>query len=343
MLRVCTWVADTIELLVERLLELVTTRIERICRQVTEQIEQWQQRFEQRCEQVRKQVCKWLPWPLDKLCDWVTETVCKLVSVMVKVIVTVVRTICETVVSVIRIVVRIPMTIVLTIMRIVCFVIDVIVNWVKIIVAIFVGLPEFLLCLLGLRIRKHLHICVTVLAGPREKPVVDDAQVSAVLAEAARIISERFNVRVREHGRRVIRVPEDRLTVNACDASQLFSSEAFELSTETGEGRTFGDLLGCADDVFDLAHELLGNVLNVIFIRDIVEGDDVGCHIPGTNYVIVDASASGRVLAHEYGHAGDLWHVGDGDNLMFHAPSDDRVKAWQQCIFRRSRFVVYAP
>ena len=35
MLRVCTWVADTLELLVERLIELVTTRIERICHEVT--------------------------------------------------------------------------------------------------------------------------------------------------------------------------------------------------------------------------------------------------------------------------------------------------------------------
>lgn len=343
MLRVCTWVADTLELLVERLIELVTTRIQRICRQVTEQIEQWQERFEQRCEQVSRQVCKWLPWPLDKLCDWVTETVCKLVSVMVKVIVTIIRTICETVVSIIRVVIRIPMTIVLTIMRIVCFVVDVIVNWVKIIVSVFIGLPEFLLCLLGLRVRKHLHICVTVLAGARSRPVVGDAQVSAVLTEAAQIISDRFNVRVREHGRRVVRVPDSRLTVTACDASQLFSAEAFELSSEAVKGTTFTDLLGCSDDVLDVAHGLIGDVLNVIFIRDIVEGDDVGCHIPGTNYVIVDASASGRVLAHEYGHAGDLWHVDDGDNLMFHAPSNDRVKAWQQCIFRRSRFVVYAP
>jgi hypothetical protein len=343
MLRVCTWVADTIEAVVDRLIELITTQIQQICRTVTEQIEEWQKRFEQRCEEVSKKVCQWLPWPLDDICGWVTETVCKFVEVWVKVITTIIRTVCETVVSIVRVVIRIPMTIVLTIMRLVCFVIDVIVNWVKIIVSIFIGLPEFLLCMLGLRLRKHLHICVTILAGPRDKPVVDDAQASAVLAEAARIISDRFNVRVREHGRRVIRVPESRLTVNACDASQLFSSEAFELSTEGGEGRPFGDLLGCADDVFDIAHELLGNVLNVIFIRDIVEGDDVGCHIPGTNYVIVDASASGRVLAHEYGHAGDLWHVGDGDNLMFHAPSDTRVQSWQQCIFRRSRFVVYAP
>jgi hypothetical protein len=342
-LRVCTWVADTIEVVFERLIELLTTRIERICREVTEQIEQWQQRFEQRCEQVSRQVCRWLPWPLDKLCDWVTETVCKLVSVLVKVIVTIIRTICETVVSVIRVIIRIPMTILLTIMRIVCFVIDFIISWIKIIVSIFIGLPEFLLCLLGLRIRKHLHICVTVLADRRGTPVLSDAQVSAIVAAAAEIISNRMNVRVREHGRRIIRVPTARLTVTACNASQLFSSEAVDLSTEGVEGKTFSELLGCADDVVDVASEVIHDVLNVIFIRDIVEGDDVGCHIPGTNYVIVDRSATGLVLAHEIGHAGDLWHVSGADNLMNHFTAGDAVAAWQQCIFRRSRFVVYVP
>lgn len=342
MLRVCTWVADTIELLVERLIELVTTRIERICHEVTEQIEQWQKRFEQRCQQVSHQVCQWLPWPLDDLCDWVTETVCKLVEVWVKVIVTVIRTICETIVSIIRIVIRVPMTIVLVVMRLVCFVIDVIGNWVKIIVSIIIGLPEFLLCLFGLRIRKHLHVCITVLAAERNRPVVDDAQVTAVVQDAARIISEQMNVRVHEHGRRVLRVPEDRLDVTACNASQLFSSEAFDLSTEGVQG-TFGDLLGCSDDVVDQAQELIHDVLNVIFIRDILEGDDIGCHIPGTNYVIVDQSAKGLTLAHEIGHAGDLWHVSESDNLMNHTTTGESVHTWQQCIFRRSRFVVYVP
>src|SRR5688572_9860817 len=243
MLRVCTWVADTIELLVDRLIEQITTRIERICREVTEQIEEWQKRFEQRCEQVRSQVCKWLPWPLDKLCDWVVETVCKWVEVMVKVVTTIIKTICETVVSIIRVVIRIPMTIVLSILRIVCFVIDFIVNWIKIIVSIFVGLPEFLACLLGLRLRKHLHVCVTVLAGEKGRAVLTDAEVSAVMKEATRIISDRMNVRVREHGRRVLRVPDDHLDVNACDAIQLFSSDAIDLSNDAVRG-SFADLLG---------------------------------------------------------------------------------------------------
>jgi hypothetical protein len=342
MLRVCTWVADTIELLIDRLIEQITTRIERICREVTEQIEEWQKRFEQRCEQVRSQVCKWLPWPLDKLCDWVVETVCKWVEVMVKVVTTIIKTICETVVSIIRVVIRIPMTIVLSILRIVCFVIDFIVNWIKIIVSIFVGLPEFLACLLGLRLRKHLHVCVTVLAGEKGRAVLTDAEVDAVMKEATRIISDRMNVRVREHGRRVLRVPDDHLDVNACDASQLFSSDAVDLSNDAVRG-SFADLLGCADDVIDVATGLIHDVLNIIFIRNIVEGDDIGCHIPGTNYVIVDQTAGGLTLAHEIGHAGDLWHVSGATNLMNHFTAGEDVAAWQQCIFRRSRFVVYVP
>jgi hypothetical protein len=343
MLRVCTWVADTIEALVDRIIEVITTQIETICREITERIEQWQKRFEQRCEQVSRKVCRWLPWPLDDLCEFVTDTVCKLVEVLVKVIVTIVKTVCETIVSIVRVFIRIPMTIVLTVMRIVCFVVDFIVNWVKIIIAIFVGLPEFLLCMLGLRIRKHLHVCVTVLAGSDGRPVVDPSQVSSVMDEAAAIISRRMNVRVREHGRRVIQVSDDNLDVTACDASQLFSGDAFDLSSEAAGGGSFGDLLGCGDNVVDLAQEAILDVLNVIFIRDILEGDDIGCHIPGTNYVIVDRSAKGLTLAHEMGHAGDLWHVSGTNNLMNHFTAGDEVAAWQQCIFRRSRFVVYVP
>lgn len=342
MLRVCTWVADTIEELVQQVIELVVTRAEQICHEVTEQIEEWQTRFEQQCHQVSHQVCEWLPWPLDDLCDWVTETVCDLVEVLVKVVVTVIKTVCETVVSLVRIFILVPMTIVVSVMRLVCFVIDFIINWVKIIVSVIVGLPEFLLCLLGLRVRKHLHVCVTVLAGKDGKPVVDLAQVTTVMDDAAAIISKRMNVTVREHGRRVLRVPDRNLDVTACSADQLFSGEAADLSEEA-VGGTFADLLGCSDDVLDIAGEVILDVLNVIFIRDILEGGDIGCHLPGTNYVIVDQSAGGLTLAHEMGHAGDLWHVSGASNLMNHFTAGDEVEAWQQCIFRRSRFVVYVP
>jgi hypothetical protein len=343
MLRVCMQIADFIEQEVIVWLERIIKVIETVCRQVTEQIEQWQKRFEQRCEQVKRQVCRWLPWPINKLCDWVTETVCKLVEVLVKVIVTVVKTVCETITSFIKVWTRIVLTIVVSVLRIVCFVVDFIINWIKIIFWAIFGLPEFLLCLLGLRIRKHMHVCVTVLAGRDSGPVVDDARVSEVMEEATRIISERMNVRVHEHGRKVIQVPDDQLDVTACNAGQLFSSEAIDLSSHGERSGRFGDLFGCGDKLVDQAQELIHDVLNIIFIRDIIEGDDVGCHIPGTDYVIIDRNASGLVLAHEIGHAGDLWHVSARDNLMNHVTRGDAVRDWQRCIFRRSRFVVYAP
>ena len=57
----------------------------------------------------------------------------------------------------------------------------------------------------------------------------------------------------------------------------------------------------------------------------------------------VDRSAAGLTLAHELGHAGVLWHVSGAKNLMNQFTAGDEVEAWQQCIFRRSRFVVYVP
>lgn len=337
----CMKIAELLEQTVLKLIETIVTVLKTICHDVVTTIEEWQSRWEEQCSTVSKQVCQWLPWPLDDLCDWVTETVCKFVEVWFTVIKTIVQTVCEVVTSLIKIFILIPMTIFITVLRIVCFIVDFIVNWVKIIIAGIIGIPEFLLCMLGLRIRKHIHACVTVLAASDGTPVVSATQVDDVLDEAARIISDRFNVRLHIHGRKLVQVPKDRLDVTACDASQLFSSEAIDL-TDDANG-TFGELFGCGDNLIDIGAELIHDSLDIIFIRDILEGDDVGCHIPGTDYVIIDQSSSGLVLAHEIGHACDLWHLDDRTNLMNHFVGGDNVRGWQRCIFRRARFVHYSP
>lgn len=337
----CMKIAEIIEQTIYTVIETLITMVQTICREVVTTIEEWQSRWENQCRTVSEKVCKWMPWPLSELCDWVTKTVCNLVEVWFRVIKTIVKTVCEVITSLIKIFILIPMTIFLTILRIVCFIVDFVVNWIRIIISIFVGLPEFLLCMLGLNIRKHLHACVTVLAGRDGVPVVSDAQVDTALKEASDIISRRFNVHLHIHGRKLVQVPPDRLDVTACDASQLFSSEAINL-TDDADG-TFADVFGCSTDPIDVVTELLHGALNIIFIRDIIEGNDVGCHIPGTDYVIIDQSSSGQVLAHEIGHACDLWHVSDRTNLMNHFVAGDNVRNWQKCIFRRSRFVHYSP
>jgi hypothetical protein len=342
-MRTCMRVADVIEQQVVGWLEQPVTVVEQICHDVVEQIESWHKEWQEQWEQRTRQICRWLPWPLNKLCDWVTEWVKVLVEVWVKVVTSVVRTVCQLVTSVIRVFVRVVTTIFVTILRTICFVVGFVLSWVEIIVTAVGGLPEFLACMLGLRIRKHLHICITVLAPRRGPPVLDDAQVSAVVADATAIISKRMNVSVHEHGRKVVRVSEENLTVIGCNAKQLLEGDAVDLTGEHEHVGKFSDLFGCSEDPLDQAGELLAGILNVIFIRDIVEGGDIGCHIPGTDYVIVDTSAGGMTLAHEIGHAGDLWHVDGEKNLMNHFTSGDEVEQWQACIFRRSRFVHYTP
>lgn len=101
------------------------------------------------------------------------------------------------------------------------------------------------------------------------------------------------------------------------------------------------------EDVTPGPRAYVGNVLarreTTTSLGGNIEGGDVGCHIPGTDYVIIDRTSPGLVLAHEIGHAGDLWHVSGKTNLMNHFTAGDDVDGWQRCIFRRSRFVHYSP
>ena len=345
-MRVCMQVADIIEREVVAFLERFTTVTQTVCRTVVRAIEEWHRRWEERWVTVTRQACSWLPWPFNLLCRWITEQIRLLVEVIVRVVRTVVETICEIVTSIVRSIVRVVTTVLITIIRFVCFWVGFIANWIRIIVRAIAGIPEFLTCLLGLRIRKHLGLCVTVLADVESgNPVVDDATVTRTVEGAARIILERTNVRLREHDRRVIGVPRERLTVTACNAGQLFSTEAVDLSGEGHRSARFGDFLACGRELGDIVAELITPPLSVIFIADIVEGNDIGCHIPGTDYVIIDRRGTEvdgpATLAHEVGHACDLWHIEDNTNLMNPSVGGTAMRPWQVCIFRRARFVSY--
>lgn len=347
-MRVCMQVADTIEREIVAFLERFTTVTQTVCRTVVRTIEEWHRRWEERWVTVTRQVCSWLPWPLNLLCRWVSEQVRQLVEVVFRVIRTIVETICEVIVSIVRAIVRVVTTVLVTILRFVCFWVGFILNWIRIIVAVITGIPEFLTCLFGLRIRKHLGICVTVLADAETgTPVVDDATVTRTVDGAARLLLGLTNVRVHEHDRRVIGVAKDRLNVTACDAGQLFSAEAVDLSSEGHRSARFGDFLACGRELGEIVSELLTPPLSVIFISDIVEGNDIGCHIPGTDYVIVDRRGTEvdgpATLAHEIGHACDLWHIDDSSNLMNPTVGGTALRQWQVCIFRRARFVTYFP
>ena len=68
---------------------------------------------------------------------------------------------------------------------------------------------------------------------------------------------------------------------------------------------------------------------------------------PLTDWVLVDFSADGSTLAHELGHACNLWHIVDVNNLMNETatpstPGQRRsLTGWQIAMLRASRHVTY--
>ncbi|MFD5178971.1 hypothetical protein ACFWM1_24410 [Nocardia sp. NPDC058379] len=319
--------------LVLKPVERIDTYTERVCSEVSETIERWEERFEQQCKEVGHSVCSWFPWPISEVCDWVTEIVCTVVSVSVKIIEIVVQTVCS--------IVRHTIRTITWVVEPACFVVDFLTNWALIILSFLINIVDFLLCMaFGIGPLKHMHATVTVLAGPDGQPVADMAHVDDVVSEARKLIRQSFDVRLSIGSTKIVQVPKDRLDVTACDSGQLFSSEAIDLTNE-GSGEVFGDII---EDVgrWGLTG-LIYPTLHMIFIRSIIEGNDAGCHLPGTDYVIVDHDSSGLVLAHEVGHAGTLWHSSDEANLMHSHVTDNNVTRFQVCQFRASRFVGYLP
>ena len=201
-----------------------------------------------------------------------------------------------------------------------------------------------------LEIPKYMHVCVTVLAPRGGDPTWSDAEVTANMDAAAGILRDQANVELVEHGRKVVHVDDEHLDANACDISQLFTADALEFSGGTERGGTFSELMGCGGMAQHLRAPLLVEYVNVIFMRVIIEDDKAGCHVPGTDYVLVARTSddkpgrsAGDTLAHELGHAGDLWHLGDPKNLMTPGRNNVELRSWQACLLRRSRFVTYMP
>jgi len=115
---------------------------------------------------------------------------------------------------------------------------------------------------------------------------------------------------------------------------------------------TTWDVLGAAG-AFYRRHEQLnaGNLLAgygsaiTVFIVEDVQGAYAGCSPgPASNYVVVDVNGirdQTWTLAHELGHACNLWHRWAGDSLMRHDGNGrrDYLKKWQKVIARASRHV----
>jgi hypothetical protein len=185
------------------------------------------------------------------------------------------------------------------------------------------------------KLKYHIFILST-----DEGPLVDPGQVAASIDYLTQTFKDKLNVKVDSYGKPGVEVitapaPKDALDVG-CGADLL--------------GNEFGD----AGEFF--AQHVAGwNAIpisltfpvTIFIVRSVAKGDNkIGCSLgPLADWVVVD-SGDGLIhtdtIAHEVGHACNLWHVSPMSNLM-HAsvPRGNDLKWWQKNLARSSRHVYY--
>ena len=246
---------------------------------------------------VVERVCTWLPWPLSELC--------KLVTRVIEVVETVWNWVCHEVIDRIFEWVERIVEYIAYIVRWVCWV----VSWV-------IRGPALLLCMLGLKPRRFLHVCVHVLTDAEGQPAVEWAKVDRDLRQAQAIL-DNCNLQIVVTERRRVAKAEF-MDGTTCEFGGLFSDFFTWFSAhECG---------GCA-------------AVTVYYVRSIPGA--IGCAYPGANWVTVAAGGDGRTMVQEIGHLADLWgHSSDPNNVMTDQPGGtaDQITAFQCCMLRTSRF-----
>ena len=277
---------------------------------ITRPVENWVNQEETRCQtQPCNWFClccnKWFCWivlVLVKVILWVTETVTRLVT---QVVCTVVGLLLDLAAFVFNLLLSVP---------IIGGIIRTVLNWVTEIIWRIVGLPDFLLSLAGVRLRKKMYVKLIILnnngaAHTKEATVMRGIDTFRNLFDTA------CNINV--------------IYTGACIPQLVTPAESNNL--DCGAGGFFGDWwiggsyfeLVSADCAFEDGWRRIagyGAETIVFVIQNITPPTTVGCSFAGThNYVVIEPNASGiQSIAHEVGHNCLLPHIeNDNTNLMF--------------------------
>ena len=313
--RVCKEVQTWVEEQVEQPVESFVDQLQKVCKQ---------QRCNWWCACCNKWLC-WLAWVTVRIVTFVLVTVGKWVTRLVCEVVTVIL---DLVGFVVELVLSIP---------IIGGIIRAVLNWVTEIIWRLVGLPDFVLSLLGIRLRKKIYFGVIV---PPLTPIASDAEIMRQVNATIAFYDRTCNVDMifTEICHTDLQPPSRPLTI-ACNASGFFGDfgllgSYFEFSSATCKfSDSFRRVIG------------LGAELIVFIVQDVTP-DKNGCSFGSThNWVVIEAKRGDQafVAAHEIGHACWLPHVDDSANLMASVtPSTNpTLSKLQIAVVRWSKHCVY--
>lgn len=190
-----------------------------------------------------------------------------------------------------------------------------------------------------------LKVAVVILSDETGTPLIEPAAMAPALDLATAVLTAESGIRVRVTGIQVIAEPAPSRALDPRANKRLLLDDVL--------GRT--DFYRRHSAPVDLAAAVVGAPISVIVVRNI-DGRVTGCSLGvSADWVIVQASLFDReqprtydetVLVHELGHALNLPHHRDRQNLMFPAsspPGDLRgtsLQGWQTAILHTNRHVV---
>jgi hypothetical protein len=308
----------------------------RVCREIdqwiTEQVERpiesWVERTERQC---REQPCNW--W-----CLCCNKWFCFLVTLLVRIVTWVVVTVTRLVTTVVCEIVNLVLDVVALVVNLILSIpglgglLRTIINWITEIIWRLVGIPDFLLSLVGVQLPKKMYMKLVILNN-NGSPLTTEATAIPFIQEAQRIFRQECNINLIYTGACIpkLSTPQEALTIS-CDAGGFFA--------DWGVAGAYYELVS-ADCAFeDGIRRVIGLGAEIIvFVINDIPGNTIGCSMgPTHNYVVVEAGGMGSI-AHEIAHSCGLWHQDDTTNLMNPnlVPTAVQLYGWQRAVLRNSR------
>ncbi len=184
---------------------------------------------------------------------------------------------------------------------------------------------------------KHMRIHIFILTDPlTAKLIMSSSDLTASIDFAEKTFKDKFNVKLHKYSK---------------DWVEILTDTPPNDALEPGCGGTlYGQEFGEAGNYF--AKHIAGwNAIPItftypitVFVARNVQGKE-GCSLgPMTDWIVIDPDGVNGIslLAHELGHACNLWHSGTKSNLMY--KNDDRgndSKWFQRNLLRSCRHVNY--